>query len=54
MTDKKDESEPQERNEELRLEPETIRDLDVPESDDANVKGGVPENRCSAKESGCN
>lgn len=40
MTDKKHESEPPAEDEELTLEKEKIRDLDLPESETQKVKGG--------------
>jgi hypothetical protein len=40
MTDHKTESEPRKEDEELTLEKEKIRDLDVPEEESDKVKGG--------------
>jgi hypothetical protein len=40
MTDHKTDSEPRKEDEEVKLEKETIRDLDVPEEEGESVKGG--------------
>ena len=40
MTEPKTDSEPREEDEELKLEKEKLRDLDVPEEEGADVKGG--------------
>jgi hypothetical protein len=50
MTDRKTDSEAREEDEELKLEKEKIRDLDVPEDEGVDVKGGVA---CSRDASGC-
>ena len=41
MTEKKTESEPREGRDELALEKEKLRDLDVPTEDAEGVKGGI-------------
>ena len=55
MTDqKKSESEPSQEDEELTLEKEKLRDLDVPAEEGEDVKGGAPPpTQCSGKLSGC-
>lgn len=45
MTDPKSESEPREEDEELTLEKEKLRDLDVEEEQAADVKGGGANSR---------
>jgi hypothetical protein len=43
MTERKTDSEPREEDEDLKLEKEKIRDLNVPESESEQVKGGQPK-----------
>jgi hypothetical protein len=48
VTDHKTESEPRKEDEELILEKETIRDLDVPEDESQDVKGGACTNHSAS------